>query len=75
LPDDDDAASNLSDKQYVTLIIRLLVDRHGRVQQVALIDLNRQTLGQFQQLDELPSLIMAWLKTSTHPPDVSESVR
>ncbi|HMQ53514.1 MAG TPA: hypothetical protein PKE64_18725 [Anaerolineae bacterium] len=68
---DDDAPSNLSDKQYIALLIRLLVDRRGRIQHGALLDLNRRTIAQFRQLDELPALITAWLQTLARPPDSS----
>jgi hypothetical protein len=60
---DDSDASNLTDTRHIVLIIRLLVDRQGRLKQGALIDLNQQTIRQFRQLNELPRSISSWLKT------------
>jgi hypothetical protein len=60
---DDSDADNLTDTHHIVLIIRLLVDRQGRLKQGALIDLNQQTIRQFRQLNELPRSITSWLKT------------
>ena len=55
--------TNLLDNRYSALVIRLLVDKDGNIQQGYLIDLEETIVGQFRQLDEVPSLIEAWIKT------------
>ncbi|MEM7034752.1 MAG: hypothetical protein AAF629_34750 [Chloroflexota bacterium] len=50
----------LSEKQYTTLVIRLLIDRDGEVEGTV-VDLEETTVGRFQQLESLPALIQEWL--------------
>ena len=67
MPDDPNISTNLIDKQYKTLIVRLLVDiRQGQLQLGHLVDLNENSVGRFRQLGELPSLIARWLESWIH---------
>jgi hypothetical protein len=61
--------TKLLDNRYIILVIRLLVDKDGNIQQGNLIDLDEKIAGQFRQLDELPELVRAWIETSITPPD------
>lgn len=54
---------DLTDKRYLVVVIRLLVDHHGKVERGVLIDAGGETIGQFQQLDNLPHLITYWLES------------
>ena len=62
--------AKLLDNRYFTLVARLLVDKDGNIQQGNLIDLDEKFVGQFRQLDELPELVRAWIKTSINPSDL-----
>ncbi|MEZ4731485.1 MAG: hypothetical protein R3E79_30575 [Caldilineaceae bacterium] len=55
------AVDHLADKRYRAVVIRLLVDPCGHVQQGEVIDLNGQGIGYFRQLMDLPQLIAGWL--------------
>ena len=57
------AVNNLADKYYITLIIRLLVDKQGELQRGVVVDLSENQIGQFLQLTTLPNLIARWLNT------------
>jgi hypothetical protein len=52
----EQAIPELGQKQYVTLIIRLLIDPQGGIQGT-LVDLNEDPIAQFQRLDGLPDII------------------
>ena len=67
MPDDPNKSTDLADKQYKTLIVRLLVDiSQGQLQLGHLVDLNENSVGKFRRLDELPSLITHWLESRIH---------
>jgi hypothetical protein len=53
--------TELGNKRYLTLVIRLLVDTQGQIQQGTAVDLSGQSVSQFRQLDELPILIADWV--------------
>ena len=59
---DGGTATRLVKKQYLTLVIRLLVDGQGDLQQGVLVDLHEEMVGQFRQLEQLPDLITHYLE-------------
>lgn len=60
------ATSRLSDKEYVTVVVRLLVDQTGAIRQGTVIDLDERPIGQFRQPCELTNLLVAWLSKQPH---------
>jgi hypothetical protein len=54
--------------RYFTLVTRLLIDKDGNLQQGNLVDLDEKVVGQFRQVDELPDLVRAWIKTCVNKP-------
>lgn len=59
----DNASSKLADQRYHSLVVRLLVNPQGKLQHGVVVDLNSQTIGQFQQWDEFIFIVHRWLKT------------
>lgn len=55
------AVDHLANKRYRSVVIRLLVDPCGQVQQGEVVNLNSQSIGYFRLLAELPPLLAAWL--------------
>lgn len=55
------AVTQLSDKHYGTVVIRLLFDVQGHVEQGEVVDLNGRRVGHFRQLVDLPPIIARWL--------------
>lgn len=53
--------NHLGNAHYHILVIRLLVDGQGQLQQGLVVDLNEQPVGHFRQLDALPGLVARWL--------------
>jgi hypothetical protein len=51
----------LQEQHYVTLVIRLLIEPSGAIQQGTVIDLQEKTIGQFHQVEECCALIKNWL--------------
>ena len=66
--------AKLLDNRYFTLVMRLLIDKEGNIQQANLVDLEEKVVSQFRQLDELPELVRVWIETSINPPDLSSKV-
>ena len=64
----------LSDKRYVTLVLRLLVDQTGEIRQGVVVDVYEKPVCQFHQAAELPALIIDWLvkqaDSSMNPPNI-----
>lgn len=58
---DDTAANHLGNAHYQILVIRLLVDGQGQLQQGVVVDLNERPVGRFRQLEALPGLVADWL--------------
>ncbi len=73
----DSNFNHLTEKQYLTLIVRLLIDHQGKLQYGTLVDVNNEIVGHFRQLDELPDLIARWLESLNHKQDpaTNESLR
>ena len=61
--------TKLLDNRYFTLVIRLLVDQDGNIQQANLIDLEAKIVNQFRHLDDLPELVKIWIETSINSPN------
>lgn len=59
----DTTVNHLSNSHYQILVIRLLVDEQGKLQQGVVIDVNEQQVGHFRHLDALPALVAHWLST------------
>jgi hypothetical protein len=57
----ESAPQRLSDKEYVTVVVRLLVDQRGAIWQGTVIDIYERPIGQFHQACDLPRVIVAWL--------------
>ena len=55
------SVNHLGNQHYQILVIRLLVDGQGQLQQGVVVDLNEQTVGHFRQLETLPGLVARWL--------------
>jgi hypothetical protein len=60
---DGTKGTGLVEKRYLTLVVRLLVDGRGDIQQGVLVDLYEEPVGQFRRLEELPGLVTHWLET------------
>lgn len=55
------AVTQVADKRYLTLVLRLLVDAQGQVQQGVVVDVYGQQVGHFQQVGHLPTIVAGWL--------------
>lgn len=64
---DDAENNNLGDKRYVTLVVRLLVNKEGIVDHGSLVDLNEDLVGRFRRLEEITDVIYHWLHTQIRP--------
>ena len=51
----------LADKLYVTVILRLLVGRQGRLAQGDVVDVDGQVHGHFKDWNGLTRVVRAWL--------------
>lgn len=60
----------LSDKKYVTLIIRLLIDQSGVIWQGTVLDLYEHPIGQFQNPCDLSPLVVTWLAQQAGGADI-----
>jgi hypothetical protein len=58
---DEPVVPCLSNKKYITLVIRLLVDQTGEIWQGTILDLYERPVGQFQDPVDLSPLIVTWL--------------
>ena len=72
---DESTANNLAEKRYLTLVVRLLIDRRGQIQRGILVNLRNEIVGQFRQLNELPALIANRLESwiGEQEPDIDEN--
>lgn len=59
--DTGDAGDQLSDKRYVTIMLRLVLDRANRLVQGEFVDLNGQLLGRFASCTGLANALRQWL--------------
>jgi hypothetical protein len=50
-----------TEKRYVTLILRLVLDAHGRVDHGEVVDADATLLGRFSGKEGLLSTVRAWL--------------
>ncbi len=66
------AEKNLADKRYLTLILRLSVDRQGKLKGGIVVDLSGQRVGKFRQVEELPTWLTHWLKAWVHGQDSTD---
>lgn len=57
----DTPANHLGNWHYQILVIRILVDGQGQLQQGVVVDLNERPVGHFRQLEALPGLVADWL--------------
>ena len=64
----------LADKRYVTVFLRLLLGRHGRLEHGELVDLDGVSHGRFTNFRELTSTLRAWIATRERqgPPQPEE---
>jgi len=51
----------VGNKRHLTLVIRLLVDAQGQVQQGVVVDVCGQQVGHFQHVVHVPLIIAGWL--------------
>ncbi len=72
---DNSNTTDITNKRYLTLIVRLLVDNKGKLQFGTLIDLNGKVVGRFRKLSETVGLISSWLKTKAPNHNSSESTK
>ncbi|NTW00255.1 MAG: hypothetical protein HGA19_03000 [Oscillochloris sp.] len=56
-----DKTAGLSQRRYITLVVRLLVGS-GEDVQGTVVGLDEAPVGQFRRLDDLPGLLRDWLK-------------
>ena len=61
--------NNVDDKYYLTLVLRLLVDKQGNLYRGVMVDLNQKQVNQFHNLESLPNLVAGWLNTWTQGND------
>ena len=53
----------LADKLYVSVILRLLLGRSGRLEHGELVDLDGNSQGRFTNFRELTTALRAWIAT------------
>ena len=53
----------LADKRYVAVILRLLLNRGGRLERGELVDLDGNSHGHFTNFRELTTAVRAWIAT------------
>ena len=58
--------NQLGDKRHVTLILRLAIDKDGRLARGELINLSGVVMGRFIEWPKLTQMIQAWITDLTN---------
>jgi len=72
---DSSNSTELANKRYLTLIVRLLADNSGKLQFGTMIDIDGKVVGRFRKLSELVGLISPWLETNAPNHNSTQSTK